>query len=217
MTHVVMAFDGTDEGAPARRAASMAAHVAHIGAEAAAGRLQLGLPLHDEENRSQGSLMFVAGDAAARDAYLATEPFAQTGDWPRVWQRIETHGFRIAPLSYSPWPPADAPGPTARTHSIIIAWDGTDHAALDRRMAARPRHFARMSPMAEDGTLLLGGALLAPDGRMVGSIAITRHTSHDEARAWLAEDPYVTGDVWRDVTVYATRLRPLPYAPLPRA
>jgi uncharacterized protein YciI len=212
MTHVILAFDGTDEGAPARRAASMAAHVAHISASAAAGQLLLGLPLHDENSRSLGSLMFVAGDAAARDAYLAAEPFAREG----VWQRIETHGFRIAPLPYRPWPPAGSPGPTARTHSITIAWDGSDEAALDRRLAARGAHLLGARPMAEDGTLLMGGAILSPEGRMVGSIAITSHTSHDAVRDWLAVDPYVTGDVWRDITLYATRLRPLPYAPLPR-
>jgi len=212
MTHVLMAFDGTDEAAPARRSAAMAAHVAHISTEAAAGRLLLGLPLHDEEGRSQGSLMFVAGDDAARDAYLAAEPFARDG----VWQRVETHGFRIAPLPHRPWPPADAPGPTARTHSIMIAWDDTDDGALDRRLKARPAHLLASRPMAEDGTLLMGGAILSPEGRMVGSVAITSHTSHDAVRDWLAAAPYVTGDVWRDITIYATRLRPLAYAPLPR-
>lgn len=212
MTHVILAFDGTDEAAPARRAASMAAHVAHIGATAAAGQLQLGLPLHDENSRSLGSLMFIAGDEAARDAYLAAEPFARES----VWQRIETHGFRIAPLPYHPWPLADSPGPTARTNSIVIAWDGTDDGALDRRLAARPAHLLAAHAMACDGTLLMGGAILSPAGRMVGSIAITSHTSHDSVRDWLAVDPYVTGDVWRDITIHATRLRPLAYAPLPR-
>lgn len=208
MTTAILAFDGTDAEAPARRAAARDAHVAFITAEAAAGRLLLGLPLHDEAGRSLGSLMMVAGEAAERDAYLAAEPFSRDG----VWRRIESHPFRIAPLPYRPWPTAAAAG---RTHTITIAWDGTDAEAPSRRLAARPGHFARMQPMATDGTLLFGGAILDEAGAMRGSIAVTRHATHDAARAWMAPDPYVTGDVWRDITLFGTAFRPLPYAPLP--
>ena len=48
MTWLVLAFDGTDEAAPARRLAARDAHVDFITREAEAGRLLLGLPLHDE-------------------------------------------------------------------------------------------------------------------------------------------------------------------------
>lgn len=213
MTYAILAWDGEDAGAPARRAAARDRHVAFITAEAAAGRLLLGLPLHDEAGRGLGSLMVVAGDAAARDAYLAGEPFA-AGE---VWRRVESHPFRIAPLPYRPWPAPDAPPPAGRTHSIILAWDDTDAEALDRRLAARPAHFERVQPMASNGTLLFGGAILdGEEGRMVGSIAITRHVTHEAARNWVEGDPYFTGDVWREVAIHATALRPLPYAPLPQ-
>lgn len=211
MAWLVLAFDGTDDDAPARRMAARDAHVTFITQEAEAGRLLLGLPLHDEASHSRGSLIVLADDPAA---YLATEPFARQG----VWQRIETQPFRIAPLPYAPLP---APGSTVagpRSHTIVIARDGQDDGALARRMAARDAHFARVRPVAEDGTLLFGGAILdAPEGRMVGSVAVTRHTSHDMARGFWAADPYVTGDVWRDLEFHATLLRPLPYKPLPRA
>lgn len=211
MAWLVLAFDGTDDAAPARRLAARDAHLAFITQEAEAARLRLGLPLHDEAGRSRGSLMVLADDPAA---YLAAEPFARQG----VWQRIETHPFRIAPLPYAPWPhPASAmAGP--RSHTILIARDGQDDGALARRMAARDAHFARVRPLAEDGTLLFGGAILdAPEGRMIGSVAVTRHTSHDMARDLWAADPYVTGDVWRELAFHATLLRPLPYRPLPGA
>lgn len=190
-----------------------AAHVDAITAAAQAGRLRLGLPLQDEAGNSLGSLMVVEGDAAARDAALATEPFATAG----VWQRIEAHPFRIAALPYAPWPAPDAAPPAGRSHTITLAWDGTDAGATARRLAVRQQHFARMQPMAADGTLLFGGAILdAAEARMIGSIAVTRHLSHAAARAWMAPDPYVTGDVWRDITLYATTLRPLPYIALPQ-
>jgi uncharacterized protein YciI len=50
---------------------------------------------------------------------------------------------------------------------------------------------------------------------MIGSITVTRHASDEAARAWMAEDPYVTGRVWQDITLHATRLAALPYRPLP--
>lgn len=209
MTWLVLAFDGSDEAAPARRQAARDAHVGFITREAEAGRLLLGLPLHDEAGRSLGSLMVVAGDI---DAYRAAEPFAQRG----VWQRIEAHPFRIAPLPYAPWPEPGSAVQAPRSHTILIARDGQDEGALARRMAARSAHFHRVRALAADGTLLFGGAILDARGeRMTGSVAVTRHTDHAAARAFWRDDPYVTGDVWHQMALHATLLRPLPYRPLP--
>jgi uncharacterized protein YciI len=73
-----------------------------------------------------------------------------------------------------------------------------------------------MQPMAADGTLAIGGAILdEAESRMIGSITVTRHATDEAARAWMAEDPYMTGGVWRDITLHATRLAALPYRPLP--
>ena len=52
---------------------------------------------------------------------------------------------------------------------------------------------------------------------MIGSIAVTAHADDAAARAWMGEDPYVTGDVWREVALHGTRFAPLPYRPLPGA
>ena len=104
-----------------------------------------------------------------------------------------------------------------RRHTILIARDGQDEGALARRMAARGAHFDRVRALAADGTLLFGGAILdARDDRMTGSVAVTRHTDHAAARAFWRDDPYVTGDVWRQMELHPTLLRPLPYRPLPR-
>jgi uncharacterized protein YciI len=107
------------------------------------------------------------------------------------------------------------PGP--RSHTIVIARDGTDAGAEARRLAARPAHFERVRSIAEDGTLLFGGAILDEAGTMRGSIAVTRHMDHAAAQRFWAADPYVQQGVWRDMDWYATLLRPLPYRPLPRA
>jgi len=212
MAYVILAFDGDDAGAPMRRMAARDAHVAFITDEAKAGRLALGLPLHDEAARGLGSLMVLdVPDRAGVDAYLGREPFAR-----EVWRRVEVMPFRIAPLPYAPWPSPGSAMPGPRSHTVLIAYDGSDAEAPARRLAARAAHFERVRPLAAEGTLLFGGAILdAPDGGMIGSIAVTRHADHAAAQRFWAADPYVTGDVWRDVTLYGSLLRPLPYKPLP--
>jgi len=215
MGYAVLAYDGEDDGALARRMAVRDRHLEVITAWAADGRLALGVPLFTNEGRIAGSLMLLeVPDQAGVDAYLAAEPFARE----KVWQRVMVHPFRIAPLPYRPLPQPGTPMASSRTHTVIIAMDGRDPGALDRRLKVREAHFARVRPMAADGTLAMGGAILdAPEGRMIGSIAVTAHATDEAARAWMAEDPYVTGDVWRDITLYGTRFAPLPYRPLPGA
>jgi uncharacterized protein YciI len=134
-----------------------------------------------------------------------------------VWQSWTAHPFRIAPLPYAPLPQPGDPVSATRTHTVIVAMDGTDDGAPARRQAARAQHMARVAPLAEQGVLAMGGAILDESGAMRGSIAVTRHASDAEARAWIAEDPYATGGVWQDITLHGTRFAGLPYRPLPGA
>ncbi len=213
MGYAIIAWDGEDEAALDRRTAARDRHMAVITEWATDGRLALGVPLFTPDWKPAGSLMLLeVPDRAGLDAYLAAEPFA-AGE---VWKRVETYPFRIAPLPYRPLPQPGAPVASGRTHTVIIARDGADEGAEARRLAVRGAHMERVSPMAADGTLAVGGAILdAPNGRMVGSIAVTAHADDAAARAWMAEDPYVTGGVWRDVSLHGTRFAPLPYRPLP--
>ncbi|WP_239451710.1 YciI family protein [Elioraea rosea] len=214
MALALLAFDGSDSGAAARRSAARQAHLDLITAMAEDGRLALGAPLFDNAGRIVGSLMVLSGDdPSVVDAYLAAEPFATEG----VWVRHEVHPFRIAALPYRPLTVPGAPPPAERTHTVIVAWDGRDDGALDRRLAVREAHFARVRPHAESGMLAFGGAILDDAGKMVGSIAVIRAADDGSARSWMADDPYVSGDVWRDVTLYGTRFAGLPYRPLPGA
>jgi len=211
MGYAIIAWDGPD---PARRMEVRDRHLAVITRWAADGRLALGSPLFTPDWKPAGSLMVLAvPDKAGLDAYLAEEPFAVEG----VWDRWEAHPFRIAPLPYRPLPQPGEAIAASRTHTVFVAWDGTDADAPARRAAVRPAHIARVNGMAADGTLAMGGAILDEAGTMRGSIAVTRHATDEAARAWMAEDPYVTGGVWKDVTLHGTRFAPLPYRPLPGA
>lgn len=215
MAYAILAFDADDEDAGTRRMAARDRHLGVITPMARAGTLVLGVPLFPEAGGAMGSLMVLdVPSQAGVDAYLAEEPFA-AGD---VWQRRAVFPFRIAPLPYQPLVPEGAPLPTQRTHTVIIAMDGRDPGALDRRMKVREAHLARVRPMAADGTLAFGGAILDEAGaRMIGSIAVVCFDTDAATRGWMNADPYVTGDVWRDITLYGTRFAPLPYKPWPES
>jgi uncharacterized protein YciI len=210
MAYAILAFDGND---PSRRTAAMDRHRAVISRWAADGRMPFGTPLFTAEWVPSGSLMILdVPDMAGVDAYLAEEPFSVEG----VWGERRILPFRIAPLPYQRLPKPGDPVATTRTHTVAIAYDGADADAPARRQAAREAHIARMQPMAADGMLAIGGAIMDEAGsRMIGSITVTRHPTHEAAQAWMAEDPYVKGGVWQDITLHATRLAALPYRPLP--
>ena len=92
---------------------------------------------------------------------------------------------------------------------LILAYDGTDPGALDRRLAVRPRHLEVARAMADAGTLREGGALLDEEGHMVGSMAIVEFADRADLDRWLETDPYVTGGVWQDIQVRPYRRAPL--------
>jgi len=206
--HLVLAQAVADAGA--RIAAVREAHLALIHPLAMAGDLIIGVPLLDVAGAYRGSLMLLRAEAL--DRYLDAEPFRREG----IWESHEVHAFAVAPLPYRRLP--DGPTPARPTHAIAIARDGQDPDAPARRLSVRAAHLARVRPAALAGTLTLGGAILdAPGGRMTGSMAMTAHSTAEAAQAWWADDPYVTGGVWREVSWHTTRFAPLPYCPLPGA
>ena len=85
---------------------------------------------------------------------------------------------------------------------IITALDGKDGGALDRRMAARPAHLEYAAKVIEAGKMLIGGAILDDDGKMIGSMLVVDYPSKEDVeKEYLANDPYVKGDVWRDIDI----------------
>ncbi len=84
---------------------------------------------------------------------------------------------------------------------LIIAHDFRDPQALSRRMKHRPAHIEGVKRMKTEGTFVEGGAMLDDDGGMVGSMVLVEFPSRADVDAWLAVDPYVTGQVWEHVTV----------------
>lgn len=84
---------------------------------------------------------------------------------------------------------------------LVIAMDGTDEGALDRRMAAREEHIAGITKLKEQGRFISGGAIMDDDGKMIGSAVILDFPDRESVENCIAADPYTKGNVWQDVTI----------------
>lgn len=88
---------------------------------------------------------------------------------------------------------------------LVVARDGTDDGALERRQRTRPTHLDSIGPLVDAGNVLVGGALLNESGDMIGSMVLVEFPDREGVDAWLAGDPYVTDGVWRDIEVHPFR------------
>jgi len=79
--------------------------------------------------------------------------------------------------------------------------------SLERRLAARPDHLARLEKLRDEGRLVLAGPHPAIDADnpgddgFSGSLVVAEFESLEAARAWADADPYVIAGVYAKVTV----------------
>lgn len=93
MIFSVIARDGTDPEAPARRQAVREQHLAAIKPQAESGVVRLGGAFLDEHGQMRGSLLLLdLPDRAAVDAWLQNDIYTRSG----VWQEFEVFEFRQA-------------------------------------------------------------------------------------------------------------------------
>ena len=87
----------------------------------------------------------------------------------------------------------------------IIATDVEN--SLERRLAARPAHLARLEKLKDDGRLIIAGPNPAIDSNdpgpagFSGSLIIAEFDSLPAARAWADADPYLEAGVYAEVVV----------------
>lgn len=87
----------------------------------------------------------------------------------------------------------------------IIGQDIPD--SLEKRLAARPAHLARLTALQDTGRLILAGPFPAVDAvdpgpaGFTGSLIVAEFPSLQEAQAWAEADPYVAAGVYVHVTV----------------
>jgi uncharacterized protein YciI len=89
---------------------------------------------------------------------------------------------------------------------LIHAFDHTDAEAINRRLAARETHLSAAREMHQNGKLILGGAMVDPSDKMIGSVIIVEMESLVEVEQWLQSDVYISGNVWDKVTVYPMKI-----------
>lgn len=88
---------------------------------------------------------------------------------------------------------------------VVFATDVDN--TLDKRLAARPAHLARLQQLKDEGRLLVAGPFPAIDNEdpgtagYSGSLIVAEFPSLEEARTWASVDPYVTAGVYADVKV----------------
>lgn len=87
----------------------------------------------------------------------------------------------------------------------IVGQDTPD--SLQKRLAARPAHVARLQALQNEGRLLLAGPFPAVDALdpgaagFTGSLIVAEFASLVEAERWAQADPYVTAGVYAQVMV----------------
>jgi len=87
----------------------------------------------------------------------------------------------------------------------IVAEDNPN--SLDKRLAARPAHLARLQALQDAGHLLLAGPFPAIDSLdpgpagYSGSLIVAEFTSLQAAQTWANDDPFVHAGVYGKVLV----------------
>jgi len=87
----------------------------------------------------------------------------------------------------------------------IIGQDTPD--SLEKRMAARPAHVARLQALQEEGRLILAGPFPSVDANdpatagFSGSLIVAEFDSLPDAETWAQADPYVAAGVYAQVAV----------------
>ena len=88
---------------------------------------------------------------------------------------------------------------------VIIAEDSPN--SLDKRLANRPAHLARLTELQNQGRLVLAGPMPAIDSvdpgpaGFTGSLIVAEFSDLESAKSWANSDPFVDAGVYISVTV----------------
>ena len=84
---------------------------------------------------------------------------------------------------------------------VIIAKDGTDTDALERRMSTRPFHLEGARKLKATNNFVTGGATLDKNGNMNGSIMIVQFETEEALKHYMDNEPYIVQNVWQQIEV----------------
>jgi hypothetical protein len=89
---------------------------------------------------------------------------------------------------------------------VIIAYDGIDPEAPERRNKIRPFHLAGAKLLKEKNQFISGGAILGDDGQMTGSVMIVQFETEEDFQVWYKNEPYITEGVWQKIDIKPFRV-----------
>jgi uncharacterized protein len=89
---------------------------------------------------------------------------------------------------------------------LLLAHDGNDSDALQRRLNVRQEHFERIRKIKKTGEFLFGGALLDEKGMMIGSMIVYDFPDRKSLDEHLTDEPYITSGVWEKIEITPFRL-----------
>jgi uncharacterized protein len=89
---------------------------------------------------------------------------------------------------------------------LVIAYDGTDPGALDRRMKVREEHLQNTGILKQRGEFKCGGAILDDDGKMIGSMIVYDFPDRRALDEYLKNEVYFTRGVWEKVEIKPFRI-----------
>jgi uncharacterized protein len=89
---------------------------------------------------------------------------------------------------------------------LLIAFDGTDADAPDRRLKVREDHLKQISVLKRRGEFKCGGAILDDDGKMIGSMIVYDFPDRQSLDASLQHELYFTEGVWKNIEIRPFRI-----------
>ncbi len=90
---------------------------------------------------------------------------------------------------------------------LYAVWAQDVEQSLEKRLAARPDHVARLKALVDEGRLVLAGPMPAVDSPdpgeagMTGSLIVAEFASLEAAQSWAQDDPYIAAGVYEQVSV----------------
>ena len=89
---------------------------------------------------------------------------------------------------------------------LLIAYDGTDAEAPERRLKVRGEHLEKIGGLKKVGEFLSGGAILNEAGKMIGSMIVYDFPDRKTMDERLEKEPYFTEGVWEKIEIHPFRL-----------
>jgi uncharacterized protein YciI len=89
---------------------------------------------------------------------------------------------------------------------LLVAYDGTDSGAQERRMQSRPEHLEKIAVVKKEGQFLCGGAILNDAGQMIGSMILYEAENRAALDKLLENEPYIYNKIWEKIDIRPFRM-----------